>query len=256
MKIAFDTVDRTVLVSENGHERRIDLDSPEGFSVLSRLWVTTGWSQRYTYGFEWMGRPIIQLPADLMTIQEVLYRVKPTLLIETGVAHGGSLVFYASLFKAMGVGRVIGIDIEIRPHNRTAIEEHDLNEMITLIEGSSVESETLKQLQSLVRPQDRVMVVLDSNHSKDHVLAELDAYAPLVSPDSYIVATDGVMEWLTEVPGVPKTWLLDNPKRAVEEWLPKHAEFALEEPPEIQFNEGSITERITHWPSAYLRRSP
>ncbi len=253
MKVSVDTTDRTVIVTEDGHERRIELDSPEAFSVLSRLWVTTGWSQRYTYGFEWMGRPIIQLPEDLLTIQEVMYRVKPTLLIETGVAHGGSLVFYASLFKAMDVGRVVGVDIEIRPQNRAAIEEHELFPLITLIEGSSVDTTILEQVESLIRPEDRVMVVLDSNHSKEHVLAELDAYAPYVSQGSYIVATDGVMEWLTEVPGVPQTWTDDNPKKAVEEWLPNHSEFVLEEHPPIGFNEGWITERITHWPSAYLR---
>jgi len=256
MKISIDTERRELTVEDDQGATRHVLDSPGAFSVLSRVWVTTGWSQKYTYGFEWMGRPIIQLPEDMVVIQEVLYRVKPDVIVETGVAHGGSLVFYASLCKAMGKGKVIGIDIEIRPHNRAAIEAHELFPYITLIEGSSTDPATLAELSRHLRPEDAVLVLLDSNHSRSHVFDELEAYAPLVTPGSYLVATDGVMEWLTEVPGVPSEWLTDNPKRAVEEWLPNHAEFVLEEPPPIGFNEGSITERLTHWPSAYLRRNP
>lgn len=255
MKVSIDTTARELSVVELDGERVLDLDSPEAFSILSRVWVTTGWSQKYTYGFEWMGRPIIQLPEDLVTIQEVLYRVKPDVIVETGVAHGGSLIFYASLCAAMGRGRVIGVDIEIRPHNRAAIEAHELFGSTTLIEGSSTDPEIVDQVRNLIEPGETVLVLLDSNHTRAHVLAELDAYAELVTPGSYLVSTDGVMEWLTEVPGVPADWATDNPKKAVEEWLPAHPEFVLQEPPPIAFNEGAITERITHWPTAYLLRT-
>ena len=124
MKITLDTADNSLRVSEAGQEQDLSLYSPESFSVLSRLWIKLGWSLKYTYSFTWMGRPIIQLPEDIVRVQEVIYQLKPDILIETGVAHGGSLILYASLFKAMERGRVVGVDVEIRPHNRKAIEEH------------------------------------------------------------------------------------------------------------------------------------
>jgi len=244
------------VTGEDGAEHDLALYSPEAFSVLSRAWVTTGWGCRYTYGFTWMGRPIIQLPEDLLTLQEVIYRVRPDVIIETGIAHGGSLVFNASLCKAMDQGRVIGVDIDIRPHNRTAIEAHELFGLITLIEGSSTDPEVCAQVRSLIAPGERVLVILDSDHSKAHVTDELDAYAPLVTEGSYLVATDGVMEWLAGVPGAQAGWTQDNPAVAVDDWLPTHPDFVLEDPPRFGFNEGQITERITHWPRAWLRRVP
>src|ERR1043165_10147614 len=114
------------------------IGSPEAFAAISRAWLRSGWDTKYVYGFTWLGRPVIQLPEDLIRVQEVIYRVKPDAIIETGVAHGGSLVFYASLLAAMGRGRVIGIDVDIRPHNRAAIEAHPLAARITLIEGDSI----------------------------------------------------------------------------------------------------------------------
>lgn len=254
MRITIDTEAQTLVVEEADAGRTLPLYSPDAFHVLSRAWVTTGWGLRYTYGFTWLGRPIIQLPEDLVTVQEVIHAVQPDVLIETGVAHGGSLVFYAGLFEAMGRGRVIGIDIEIRPHNRAAIEAHRLFPRITLVEGSSTDPVVAERVAQLVDPGESVMVVLDSNHTKAHVLAELDVYAPLVTPGSYLVATDGVMAWLEGVPGAGEGWAFDNPKAAVEEWLPAHPEFTLEDPPPFAFNEGRITERVTHWPGAYLRR--
>jgi cephalosporin hydroxylase len=255
LRLSVDTDNRSLTVESAGHREVLDLFSAEAFEELSRLWITTGWGLKYTYGFTWLGRPIIQLPEDLVVIQEVIYRVKPDVVIETGVAHGGSLVFYAGIFKAIGHGRVIGVDIEIRPHNRVAIEQHLLSSMITLVEGDAVSPDTLATVRELLQPDDRVLVVLDSNHSKRHVLAELDAYSPLVSGDSYIIATDGVMEWLEGVPGSGEGWTTDNPKAAVEEWLRDHPEFVLEEPPPFLFNEGQVKTRVTHWPSAYLRRT-
>src|SRR5439155_18014109 len=132
--------------------------------------------QKYVYAFTWMGRPIIQLPEDIVRIQEVLYRVKPEVIVETGVAHGGSLILYASLCKAMGHGRVIGVDVEIRPHNRQAIEAHELSPLITLVEGSSVDPTIVACVRDLVREGERAIVILDSNHTKAHVLAELGSY--------------------------------------------------------------------------------
>lgn len=235
-------------------ELRYPMASPEAFSIISKAWLRCGWDNKYVYSFTWMGRPVIQLPEDLIRIQEVIYQVKPDVLIETGVAHGGSLIFYASLFKAMRRGRVIGIDIEIRPHNRAAIEAHELYEYLTLIEGNSVSPDTVSAVREIIKPGEVVMVVLDSCHTKEHVLAELLAYSPLVTPGSYIVATDGIMHWLGDAPRTQPDWSWNNPKAAAEEFVRLHPDFEITQP-KFCFNEGNIVEPVTYWPSAWVRRN-
>jgi cephalosporin hydroxylase len=229
------------------------LDTPEAFSVVSRAWLRAGWDTKYIYSFSWLGRPIIQLPEDMIRLQEAVYAVKPTLIIETGIAHGGSLVFYASLLRAMGRGRVIGVDVDIRAHNRKAIEAHELFPMITLIEGSSTAPEIVAQVKALVKPDDRVFIVLDSNHTKDHVLGELRAYADLVSPGSYIVALDGIMADLLGAPRTKPDWGWNNPWQAAAAFLQERPEFHLDPPP-FPFNEGVVTERITYFKGGWLKR--
>ena len=242
-----------VIVDGPAGETTHALNSPEAFRLISKAWLRCGWDTKYVYSFSWMGRPIIQLPEDVLRIQEVIYRVKPDVIVETGVAHGGSLIFYASLFRAMGRGRVIGIDIEIRPHNRRAIEAHAMKPLITLVEGSSVDPAIVNEVRALIAPGETVLVLLDSNHTKAHVAAELEAYGPFVTPGSYIVATDGIMK---EVAGAPRSspdWGWNNPLDAAVEFAAKHPEFSLEEP-EFPFNEGVIAERVTYWPKGFLRR--
>lgn len=238
---------------ENGQDTLIDIGTPEAFRVLSQLWLRSGWDTKYVYSFSWMGRPVIQLPEDMLRIQEIIYRVRPDVIIETGVAHGGSLVYYASLFNAMGKGRVVGVDIEIRQGNRDAIEAHEMFKYITLIEGSSIDDGIVGQVREQVAPSDRGMVILDSNHTRAHVLAELRAYSAFVAVDSYVVACDGIMQ---EVVGAPRTspeWVTDNPQSAVADFLAECDDFVLEEPAFL-FNEGQITDRVTYWPNAFLRR--
>lgn len=242
-----------VIVRHEGKESRFPLASAEGFAAAARAWVRATWDTKYIYSFTWFGRPIIQLPDDMMRIQEIVYVVKPDVLIETGVAHGGSLVFYASLFKAMEKGRVIGIDVEIRPHNRKAIEAHELKPLITLIEGSSIEQSTFEQVKALVQPGERVMVVLDSNHLKDHVLSELRLYGQLVSKDSYIVAMDGVMEIVAGGPRTNPDWPWNNPRQAALAFAEENRDFVIEEPKWL-FNEGLVKDRVSYWPDAFLRR--
>ena len=254
MKITIDTEQKTLTWEESGKLETAPLYSDLAFELLSQQWLKVSWNQKYSYSFTWMGRPIIQLPEDMIRVQEVIYRVKPDVIIETGVAHGGSLIFYASLCKAMDRGRVVGIDIEIRERNRTAIEAHELSGLITLVEGSSTTSETVGRVKSLVRPGERVLVLLDSCHTREHVRAELEAYHSLVTPGSYIVATDGVMRDLHDVPLGQAGWLTDSPVSAVRDFLPDHPEFRLEQPPRL-FSETTLTKNITYWPSAYLKRS-
>lgn len=229
------------------------IGSPEAFALISDAWLRSGWDGKYVYSFSWMGRPIIQLPDDVLRIQEALYEVKPDVIVETGVAHGGSLVLYASLFRAMKRGRVIGVDIEIRPHNRKAIEAHETADLITLIEGSSTSPAVLDQVRARIKPGESVMVVLDSNHSRGHVRDELEAYGQMVTPGSYIVATDGIMGNLVGAPRSQPDWATNNPRVAAEEFLRAHPEFELS-PPAFPFNEGTLTHRVTYWPGAWLRR--
>jgi cephalosporin hydroxylase len=243
----------TVTVRDAGGERAYGMASNEGFMAASKAWLRCGWDAKYVYGFSWLGRPVIQLPEDLIRIQEIIYRIKPDVIIETGVAHGGSLIFYASLCKAIGKGRVVGIDIDIRSHNRQAIEQHELSSFITLIEGSSIDPTVIKQAESLMGKDSNALVVLDSNHSKDHVLAELNMYAPFVGTDSYMVVADGIMAELSGAPRSKPDWQWNNPLGAIESFLQERTDFAAEEPA-FPFNEGEITGRVTYWPRAYLRR--
>lgn len=254
MKVLIDTEAKTLVLHDPAGQAPLDLYSDEAFNLLSALWVKVGWNQKYTYTFSWMGRPVIQFPEDMIRVQEAIWAIKPDVVIETGVAHGGSLIYYASLFAAMGKGRVIGVDIEIRPHNRAAIEAHHLFDRITLIEGSSTAPEVVEQVRSHVKPGDTVLVILDSNHSYAHVRDELAAYADMVSVGSYIVATDGLMRDLADVPRGQPGWETDNPATAAEEFAAARDDFALELP-ERPFNESTLQAPVTHWPSAWLRRT-
>lgn len=253
MKLILDTEEKTLTINNNQKDEVISLYSDEAFKILSREWVRVGWNQKYQYSFSWMGRPIIQLPEDMIRMQEVIFNLQPDVIIETGVAHGGSLIFYSSLCKALDKGRVIGIDIEIREHNRIAIEQHPLSDRISLVEGSSTAPEIIQQVKAMIQPNEKVLVVLDSNHSYQHVSDELEAYASLVSVDSYIVATDGIMYDLTDVPRGDETWGEDNPTWAARDFVKKHPEYIIEQPAWI-FNESTLTDNITHWPDAWLKK--
>mgnify|MGYP001259031075 CR=1 FL=1 len=234
--------------------KQYQIGSPEAFKIISEVWLRSGWDAKYVYSFSWMGRPIIQLPEDMVRTQEVIYDLQPDVIIETGVAHGGSLIFYASLCKAMGKGRIIGIDIEIRPHNRKAIEEHLLFPYITLIEGSSIDNKIIDNVKSQLSDKDKtIMVLLDSNHTYDHVISELRLYSKMVSIGSYIVATDGIMENVVGAPRTNTDWDTNNPKKALEQFVKENDNFIIEEPT-FPFNEGVINERVTYWPSAFLKR--
>lgn len=230
------------------------LYSKQAFELLSDVWLKVSWNEKYSYTFTWMGRPIIQHPEDMVRLQEIICDVKPDVIVETGVAHGGSLIFSASLMKAMGWGkRVVGIDIEIRPHNRKAVEEHALSPMIDLIEGDSASAEIVGQVQSLIQPGDKVMVILDSDHSYAHVMRELNAYSPLVTSGSYIVSTDGIMRDVADTPRGTPEWVTDNPANAAEDFAKENPEFTVVSP-SWKFNESDLDQVITGWPSAYLKK--
>ena len=219
------------------------------FRALSNAWRVMALRKQYMNNFSWLGRPLIQLPTDAMAMQEIIWEVKPDLIIETGVAHGGSVVLSASLLELLGHGEVLGIDIDIRPHNRQAIEAHPLARRISLIEGSSTDPAVVAQVRERAAGKARVLVCLDSNHTHAHVLAELEAYAGLVSVDSYCIVFDTFVE---DMPAdhvwTDRPWGKgNNPKTAVREWLQSHPEFEIDR---------SIDDRllVTSAPDGFLRR--
>ncbi|WP_338498930.1 cephalosporin hydroxylase family protein [Delftia tsuruhatensis] len=215
---------------------------------LSREWMSKSIEDRYSYNFSWMGRPIIQYPQDMLAMQEIIWRVKPDLIIETGIAHGGSLIYYASLCELVGHGEVLGIDIDIRPHNRVEIENHSMFKRIRMIEGSSIDQHIIDQVRKQAEDK-RVIVVLDSNHTHAHVLAELRAYAPLVSEGGYCVVFDTVVEDLQPGSFPDRPWGVgDNPKTAVHEFLKENDNFEIDRDIESKI-------RITVAPDGYLRRT-
>jgi cephalosporin hydroxylase len=252
--ISFDEDAGVLTVERDGDRRTYTLDQPEAFEIVSDLWLRAGWCVKHAYTFTWMGRPVIQLAEDLLRLQELVHRVGPDVIVETGVAHGGSLVFYAGLCKQAGRGRVIGVDIEIRPHNREAIEAHALAPLIDLVEGDSADPDVAAHVRSLVKPGETVLVILDSSHAKDHVLAELEAYAPLVSPGSYLVAMDGhVMERAAGLPRSAPDWATNNPKAAAAEFVRRHPGFVIEDPPFL-FDESLISQGVLGWAGGAVRR--
>jgi cephalosporin hydroxylase len=197
---------------------------------LSMQWMLGSARHRYTYNFRWLGRPVIQFPQDLVALQELIWTVRPSAIVETGIAHGGSLVFCASMLQLIGGdGIVVGVDVDIRAYNREAIESHPMAHRIRMVEGSSIDPGTVRQVEDLVAGRQPVMVILDSMHTHDHVLAELEAYSPLVRAGSWLVVLDTVIE------DMPKGWFTDrpwdvgnNPKTAVHEFLRRNDRFAID----------------------------
>ena len=240
------------VVTEDG--RRLPFASPEAFALISEIWIQAGWDVKYVYAFAWMGRPVIQLPEDLVRVQEVIYAVKPDVVLETGIAHGGSLVYYAGLLKAMGHGRVIGVDIEIRPHNRAALDAHELRPLIELIEGSSTDPTTVGAVRAAIGPGERVLVILDSNHLRDHVLAELHAYADLVAVGSYIIATDGIMRDVAGAPRSGSDWAENNPVAAVDTFLRADPRFERHHPKRTFDESLGVGTNLTYFRDGWLRR--
>lgn len=233
-------------LESEGERSTVDLYSREGLDMLSNLWIKVGAEHRMMYEPTWLGRQIIQFPSDVVAIQELLWKVQPDVVIETGVAHGGSLVLSASVLELIGKGKVIGVDIEIRAHNRAAIESHPLKKRIELVEGSSIAPETLQSVRRLVGDAKTVMVVFDSNHSHAHVSQELNLYAPLVTPGSYMVVHDGAQEWVWDIPRGKPEWKGNGPLDAIHEFLASHMEFRID-PHYTRFG-------ITSSPDGYLRR--
>lgn len=253
MQILIDTDAGRLEVTKDGSKEYLELFSKEAFEYIAETWINIGWVRKYSYGFSWLGRPIIQLPDDMIRIQEAIFQVQPDVIVETGIAHGGSLIFYASLMELIGKGQVIGIDIDIRPHNRMAIEAHPMAKRITMVEGSSTSQDIVDRVRGMIKPTDVVMLILDSDHSRDHVMNELRAFADLVTPGSYILSQDGVMQKVAGMPRTNTDWEVNNPISAVKAFLTDRPDFVLEKPVR-PFDETLETPDCTHHPVGWLRR--
>jgi cephalosporin hydroxylase len=216
---------------------------------VTQSWFETSYQHEYSYHFKWMGLPIIQYPQDIVAVQEIVWSLKPDAIIETGIARGGSLIFYSSLFEMMGTdGVVVGVDIDIREPNRRGIEEHPMSKRIHMVEGSSVDAGVISEVAAAVDGRESVLVILDSNHTHEHVLAELELYSQFVTPGSYLIVFDTIVEHMPEGTYPDRPWGKgDNPLSAVREFLNSDARFEVD---------SDITDKllITAAPGGYLRR--
>jgi cephalosporin hydroxylase len=207
-----------------------EMATDKDLQALSRIWIREIAHYKYAYNFSWMGRPIIQFPTDMIALQELIFSIKPDLIIETGIAHGGSLIYSASLLELLGGdGYVLGIDIDIRPHNKAEIEKHPMAKRIKMIQGSSIDSDIIAQAKTHVAGKKSVMVILDSNHTHDHVLQELQGYSPFVTKDSYLIVYDTLVEDMPSRLVGNRPWGPgNNPKTAVWEFLKSNSRFEID----------------------------
>ena len=254
-------------IEKFAQERRAQIASyplDADFVAQSQAWLEASMRRRYVYNFDWLGRPIIQYPQDMVALQELVWTTRPDLIIETGIAHGGSLIFSASMLAMLDMcdaieegksfdprssrRKVIGLDIDIRAHNKAAIESHPMASRIQMIQGSSIAPEVIAQVHTLARGYSRVLVCLDSNHTHEHVLAELEAYAPLTSVGSYCVVFDTFVEDMPEDLFPDRPWRPgDNPKTAVWKYLASHPGFEIDKAIQHKL-------LVTVAPDGYLKR--
>lgn len=245
-------------------ERLTSYPKDKAFVDLSQQWLQQSMDKKYVYNFDWLGRPIIQYPQDMVAIQDLIWTIRPDLIVETGIAHGGSLILSASMLAMLDMcdaiesgvtldprkssRKVIGIDIDIRPHNRAAIEAHPMASRIQMFQGSSIDPGVVEQVKQAAQGYKKVMVFLDSMHTHDHVLAELNAYANLVSPGSYCVVFDTLVEDMPPQFFADRPWDVgNNPKTATRQWLTEHSEFSVDQAIESRL-------MVTVAPEGFLKR--
>jgi len=233
---------------EKRNTEKVNLMSHDkSLARISQQWFLDAYKYEYSYHFKWLGRPIIQYPQDMVAIQEIIWKVKPDLIIETGIAHGGSLIFSSSMLELIGKGSVLGIDIDIRKHNRKEIEKHPLYKRIKMIQGSSINKNVVKHVYQFAKSKKRIIVFLDSNHTHEHVLKELELYSPLVTKGSYLVVFDTIVDDMPDYYFKKRPWGKDNnPKSAVREFLKSNNRFRVDKQLENKL-------LITAAPNGYLK---
>jgi cephalosporin hydroxylase len=234
--------------NQRNNEITKQMSADKSLKAQTKEWIINTSKYEYTYHFTWLGRPIIQFPQDMVAAQEIIWKIQPDLIIETGIAHGGSLIFYASILEMIGKnGKVLGIDTDIREHNRQEIEKHPLSKRITMLQGSSTATQIVDKVYSFARDKKNIMLLLDSNHTHEHVLKELLIYSPLVKKDGYLIVFDTIIEDMPEDFYPDRPWGKgNNPKTAVAEFLQTNDRFIVDKDIEDKL-------LITMSESGYLR---
>lgn len=220
----------------------------EQLRKAAREWLAAHWENKLSYEVSWLGIPVIQSAEDMIIMQEIIFEVKPDFIVEMGIAHGGSLIYYASLLKMLGKGRVIGADIDIREHNRKLLEKHPMIELIDMIEASSIEQSTFDLIRKKIPEGSKVIVVLDSCHERDHVLKEMELYSSLVSKDSYLIVCDTIVPQVAGLKHSKEDFSTNNPKEAIDIFMEKYpGEFVVDKKREKLF--------FTYFPGGFLKKT-
>ena len=251
-------INKTKLFKKETEERILKQGLNDTLSTAAQNFFSLSHKDQYSYNFSWLGRPIIQYPQDIIALQEIIFDVQPDFIIETGIAHGGSLIFSASMLALLDImegvdtkmssRKVVGVDIDIREHNRKEIEAHPLYYKINLVEGSSIDSKTIHEVESYIDQKKKILVCLDSNHTSDHVFKELQNYSKLVSIDSYCIVFDTCLQYVSEESYQNRPWSrTDNPMVGVKKWLKKNKNFVVD---------NTIDDKllITAAPNGFLKR--
>jgi cephalosporin hydroxylase len=253
MKISIDTDEKLITFCREDGCKKLPLYSQEALEALTEVWIKVQWNELQWQSISWHGFPIFQLPEDLLRLQEAIFRIEPDVIVETGVNQGGSAVFFASLCRLMGKGRVVSIDINIPLPVRDAVAKCPYADLITLIEGNSAAPSTVGKVRQLIGKNEKTFFFLDSDHSKAHVLNELNAYAEMVSVGSYIVAADGIMQSLHDTPKGSPLWRDDNPASAAREFVSVNRDFVIERPKALFSQEHEI-HSLSYWADGWLLR--
>lgn len=253
MRITIDTTERSITLISSSGQSTYPLYSKPGFEILSREWLKAGWNLDHWSGFSWLGYRILQLPEDVLRLQEVVYTLRPDVIVETGIYQGGSTVFFASLCQLMGKGRVVSVELSFQPGVRQALESHPSASRIKLFAGDSCSPHIFSRIAEETAGAGSVLVFLDSNHSKAHVARELALYSRLVTVGSYIIAADGTMQVLADTPKGDLSWHQDNPAAAAREFAAEHPEFRLQ-PPKPLFTSDAHHDQLTYFSDGWLRR--
>lgn len=232
--------------SKDGKETEIDIFTSDGLKELADLWIKASSFHKLMYEPTWCGVPVIQYPSDMIIMQELIWKIRPDVIIETGVAHGGSLIFYSSILELIGKGEVIGIDVDIRKYNEIAIKSHPMSKRIKLIQGSSIDSEIITKIQKNIKSDQKILVVFDSCHSYQHVKKEMELYSSFVSQNSYMVVMDGAQSQVWDIPNGRPEWKHDNPLRAINEFLEENSNWEVDK----YYNRFHITSN----PCGFLKR--
>jgi len=252
MKLLINTSTKKVHITKEYSKLNLSLYSKKAFNSLSNFWLEYIWNQKYTYRFTWLGFPIIQLPDDIINIQELIYKERPKYIVETGVAHGGSIIFYASLVKLLNLKKVIGIEKKIKKKNLTNLQKDPLKNYFKIMQGDSTSEEIVKKVKSIIK-KNKTLVILDSNHSSEHVYKELVAYSNILQKKSLIVATDGIVDFMQFAPRRLKYNKKGGPILAIKKFLSENKKFKQINPTNL-FNESNVDQNVTHWQNGWIRK--